>query len=78
VRASNLVEFVQVHVFKPVTSKPGNSEVYVVAECFKTLDNELLSVLKRHIGLGSIFCNIAIANCHVLSYNLTVFVIPDA
>jgi len=48
----SLVEFVKVHVLKPVTSKPGNSEVYIVAECFKTLDDQLLSVLKSHIGLS--------------------------
>ena len=47
----------KVHVFKPVTSKPGNSEVYIIAECFKTLDDQLLSVLKSHIGttFGSLF-----------------------
>jgi len=38
-------------VFKPLTSKPGNSEVYVVAECYKTLDDQLLAVLKSHVGL---------------------------
>jgi len=46
------VECVKVHVFKPVTSKPGNSEVYIVAKNFKTLDDQWLSVLKSHIGLS--------------------------
>jgi len=41
----------KVHVFKPVTSKPGNSEVYIIAECFETITDELLSVLKSHIGV---------------------------
>jgi len=47
---SVLVECVKVHVLKPTTSKPGNSEVYVVAECFKSLDEQWLSVLNSHIG----------------------------
>ena len=46
------MEYVKVHVFKPVTSKPGNSEVYIVAECFKTLGDQWLSVIKSHIGLS--------------------------
>ena len=45
----------KVHVLKPVTSKPGNSEVYVVAECFKTLDGQRLSVLKSRVGLSLLF-----------------------
>jgi len=51
VHLSVFVEYMKVHVFKPVTSKPGNSEVYIVAENFKTLDDQCLSVLKSHIGL---------------------------
>jgi len=50
---------VKVHVLKPVTSKPGNSEVYVVAECFKTPDDQTLSMLKSHIGLQQFFSHFA-------------------
>ena len=42
--------YFQVSVFKPATSKPGNSEVYVVAEHFEAVDPNILAVLKSLIG----------------------------
>lgn len=42
--------FKQVNVFKPVTSKPGNSEVYVVASGFDGINPHLLSQLVDYVG----------------------------
>lgn len=43
-------------MFKPVTSKPGNSEVYVVASGFDGINPHLLSQLVDHVGMN-INCN---------------------
>ena len=40
----------QLTVLKPVTSKPGNSELYIVAQGFKGLPDVFLQALLTHIG----------------------------
>ena len=41
----------QVSVFKPVTSKPGNSEVYVVARSYKGVCPHVLETMIKYYGM---------------------------
>ena len=43
----------QLTAFKPACSKPGNSEVYLVALGFRGIEPSLLQALKQCLG----FCN---------------------
>lgn len=52
----------QVHVLKPVTSKPGNSEVYVVALDFIGIKPDLLNQLKKSIGIKNIIIRTIVSN----------------
>jgi 23S rRNA U2552 (ribose-2'-O)-methylase RlmE/FtsJ len=42
--------FEKLHVFKPATSKAGNSEVYVVCQNYRPIPQEHLKVLLEHAG----------------------------
>ena len=42
--------FDQICVFKPATSKPGNSEVYIIGKGFRGISDELLEAMLQHVG----------------------------
>ena len=39
----------RVYITKPFTSRPANSEKYIVCEDFKTVDNSFINLLLYHI-----------------------------
>jgi len=44
----------QVDIHKPVTSKPGNSEVYVVCKCLLAeVSDNILSLIQSALGMHS-------------------------
>lgn len=42
--------FKEVHIIKPITSRPNNSEVYIVGKEFRGIDKELLDKLRNLLG----------------------------
>lgn len=42
--------FKEVHIIKPITSRPNNSEVYIVGKDFRGVDKELLDKLRNLLG----------------------------
>ncbi|KAL0044230.1 hypothetical protein WJX82_005654 [Trebouxia sp. C0006] len=42
--------FQEVHVYKPATSKPGNSETYIIGKQFKGIDPDLHTFLVSQVG----------------------------
>ena len=56
--------YLQVHIHKPVCSKPGNSEVYVVCKSrVKTIPDKILPLLRASIGMDLVFYYILLCQC---------------
>ncbi|GAX83199.1 hypothetical protein CEUSTIGMA_g10625.t1 [Chlamydomonas eustigma] len=44
--------FEELHVFKPATSKPGNSETYIIGKCFKGVPESVMDSLQSALDSG--------------------------
>ena len=56
--------YLQVHIHKPVCSKPGNSEVYVVCKSrVETIPDKILPLLRASIGMDLICYYILLCQC---------------